>query len=128
MKLLTIEWIEKAEGDWIVAQQCYRARKFPNYDAACFHSQQCAEKLLKARLVEAGINFPRTHDLVTLLQLVLPIEPNWASLQIGLIGLNGYSVAFRYPGSSATKPSAKAAIKECKEIRRVIRLSFGLPL
>lgn len=32
----------------------------------CFHLQQAAEKLLKAWLCEAGIVFPKTHDLAKL--------------------------------------------------------------
>jgi HEPN domain-containing protein len=62
MKPITLEWIDKAEGDWFSAQREVRARKHPNYDAACFHSQQCAEKYLKARLQESGIAFKKTHD------------------------------------------------------------------
>lgn len=61
MNPLTLEWIEKAEGDIITAQREYRARKFPNYDAACFHAQQTAEKYLKAWLQEAGKDIPRIH-------------------------------------------------------------------
>ena len=71
MKPITLEWIAKAEGDWNSAQREYRARQRPNYDAACFHAQQCAEKYLKARLEEAVIAFGRTHDLISLLTLVL---------------------------------------------------------
>ena len=52
MKLLTNEWVEKAEQDWNSLHREIRARKNPNYDAACFFAQQCAEKYLKARLVE----------------------------------------------------------------------------
>jgi hypothetical protein len=63
-----------------VAEKAYRARKNPVYDAACFHCQQCAEKYLKARLVEAGIAFAKTHDLLSLLSLVLPVEPGWLAL------------------------------------------------
>ncbi len=76
MKPLTIEWIEKAEDDYLAAQREYRARKHPLYDIACFHAQQCAEKYLKARLFEAGINIAKTHNLRTLLQSVLAVEPN----------------------------------------------------
>jgi hypothetical protein len=36
MKLATREWIEKAEADFISAGREYRARKKPNFDAACF--------------------------------------------------------------------------------------------
>jgi len=51
MKQLTLEWVKKAEGDYVTAQRELRARKSPNYDASCFHAQQCAEKYLKARLL-----------------------------------------------------------------------------
>jgi len=33
MNPLPLDWIEKAEGDIIIAQREYRARKLPNYDA-----------------------------------------------------------------------------------------------
>jgi len=42
------EWINKAEGDWATANRENQVRKNPNYDAVCFHAQQCAEKYLKA--------------------------------------------------------------------------------
>src|SRR5437867_2053447 len=77
MQPLTTEWVAKAEGDFVTAARDLRARKAPNYDAACFHAQQCAEKYLKARLQEANTPFPRTHDLEVLLDLLLPIEPGW---------------------------------------------------
>ncbi len=41
MKKIYQEWIEKAEGDFNSANREIRARKNPNYDAACFHAQQC---------------------------------------------------------------------------------------
>jgi hypothetical protein len=50
MKPLTQEWIEKAEGDFRTARRELQAKRLPNYDAVCFHAQQCAEKYLKARL------------------------------------------------------------------------------
>lgn len=128
MKLITQEWFDKAEGDYSVAQREIRARKSPSYDAACFHSQQCAEKYLKARLQEANVFFARTHDLDNLLNLVLPIEPTWSALRQDLIVLTDFAVDYRYPGSSATKTDAQDAVKRCREVRRVIRQSFGLPV
>jgi len=68
-----------------------------------FHAQQCAEKYLKARLEEAAIGFARTHDLLMLHQLVLPVEPNWQVLQTPLAFLSPFAVAYRYPGIIATK-------------------------
>jgi HEPN domain-containing protein len=81
MKVVTQDWVDKAEGDWASLGRETRTRKAPNYDAACFHAQQCAEKYFKARLVEAGTAFPRTHDLSELLRLAMPTEPAWIVLQ-----------------------------------------------
>jgi HEPN domain-containing protein len=44
---LALEWLVKADADYVTANRELRARKMPNYDAACFHAQQCVEKLLK---------------------------------------------------------------------------------
>ncbi len=128
MKPSTQEWIDKAEGDFVTAQMSYRARKQPNYDAACYHAQQCAEKYLKARLEEAGLVIPRTHNLYALLTLVSPLEPTWQSLSTDLNVLNAFAVAYRYPGVTAIKLDAQDAVKRCRKIRRIIRSSFGLPI
>jgi len=52
MKLITEEWVNKAEGDFATAQRESQVENMPNYDAVCFHSQQCIEKYLKACLQE----------------------------------------------------------------------------
>jgi HEPN domain-containing protein len=126
MKPTTLEWISKAEDDFHVAQMSYRARKHPSYDASAFHSQQCAEKYPKARLEEGAITFARTHDLLALHQNVLVVEPAWIVLQPFLIFLNPSAVAYRYPGISATKVDAKDALRNCREVRRIIRTALGL--
>ena len=125
MKPITREWISKAEGDWNAANLLFRARRNTNYDATCFHTQQCAEKYLKARLEEAGVAAGKTHDLVKLLSLVLPVEPSWSVLRQDLIVLTNFAVDYRYPGSSATKANAKDAVQRCREVRLMIRRSFG---
>ena len=126
MKPITREWIRKADGDWNAAGTLFRSRKHPNHDAACFHTQQCAEKYLKARLEEAGVAFGKTHDLDRLLNLALAVEPGWSVLRQDLIFLTDFAVDYRYPGSSATKSEAKEAIMRCRNVRAVIRKAFGL--
>ena len=126
MKPITQEWVNKAEGDWAALGRELRARKAPNYDDACFHAQQCAEKYLKARLQEASIAFPRTHNLLDLLALVLPMEPSWKVLYTSLDTLNDYAVVFRYPGRSANREEAQDARRECQRVRAVIQASLGL--
>ena len=126
MKPLTLEWVEKAEGDFISAQREYRARKYPNYDSACFHAQQCVEKYLKARLVEAGKPFSKTHDLAYLAGLLDEKEPFLAAYIQSLRELTDFAVEFRYPGTSAEKEDAKDALKTCKDVRKFMRQSLGL--
>jgi HEPN domain-containing protein len=126
MKPITREWISKAEGDWDAANLLFRARRKTNYDATCFHAQQCAEKYLKARLEEAGVAAGKTHDLAKLLSLILPIEPSWSVLRPDLIVLTDFAVDYRYPGSSANRTDAKDAVQRCRTVRLVIRQSFGL--
>jgi HEPN domain-containing protein len=126
MKPMTRKWVKKAEADFQSVQRELRARKNPNLDGACFHAQQCIEKYLKARLQEAAIPFPRTHDLEQLLDSVKTIEPLWEILRPGLNRLNVFSVAYRYPGQDATRPAAKQALKICREIRAIIRPTLGM--
>lgn len=126
MNPLTLEWIEKADGDFATAEREFRARKSPNFDAVCFHAQQCIEKYLKARLQEAPIRFDRTHNLIVLLELLLPIEPLWQSFRHSLIILTNYAVAFRYPGESAEKQDAHEALNFCRSLWKEIRQSLGL--
>jgi HEPN domain-containing protein len=126
MKPLTQEWIDKAEGDWSTLMREFRARKNPNYDAVCFHAQQCAEKYLKARLQEASIPFKKIHDLKILLNDILPIEQTWISLRNNADSLTIYAVKFRCPGNSSSKLEAKESVKHCRLIRKTVRQSFGL--
>ncbi len=126
MKPLAREWIEKAENDWGSLHREIRARKNPNYDAACFFAQQCVEKYIKARLVEEDIYFKKVHDLTYLLGLIIEVEPLWASYERDFRLLTDYAVEFRYPGASADLELAKTALKVCKSFRNTARQSLGI--
>jgi HEPN domain-containing protein len=121
------EWVRCAEEDFDVAVTLLRRRTKTAANSIGFHCQQCVEKYLKARLEEAGIGVPRTHDLVALLQLLLPVEPLWTSFAPALRRLNDYAVKFRYPGHIATRVDARQALKACRSLRVDVRLSLGLP-
>lgn len=126
MKPSAREWVDKAEADLATAGREMRASRRPNFDAVCFHAQQCVEKYLKARLVEADISFPKTHDLEALLDLILPQEPLWEAFRSKLNNLTSFAIAFRYPGESATRELAKTAVSDCQAIRRQIKQNFGI--
>jgi HEPN domain-containing protein len=68
-------------------------------EQACFHAQQAAEKAIKAVLVSGGIEFPLTHDIEELLEILdtSGIKPPKEVQEAGL--LTPYAVEFRYPGS-----------------------------
>jgi len=57
MKPETKEWVAKADADLVTAKREAAAVESPNYDAVCFHAQQCAEKYLKAVLAEMNCGF-----------------------------------------------------------------------
>jgi len=123
MKPLALEWVVKSEAaDFATASREMRARKSPNFDAVCFHSQQCAEKRLKALLVEEAIPFSKTHDLIRLLDLLIPIYRPLELLRPHLAELTDFAVEFQYPGESADKQIAQIALGSCKLIRQEISL------
>ena len=126
MKPATREWVRKAENDFKAASQLLRRRKDIVPDAACFFSQQCVEKYLKARLLEAGLSFPRTHDLLQLLNACLPVEPLWSAFSKVVDGMADYAVVYRYPGHSASLREARTAFTHCRSLRAEARRALGL--
>lgn len=126
MNPITREWVDKAEGDFATAERELKVTADPNYDAVCFHAQQCVEKYLKAGLQEAGIQFGKTHDLSLLLSLILPVEPSWQVMLADLQALSAFAVAYRYPGESADEIDAREAVTKCRNLRQIIRKSLRL--
>jgi HEPN domain-containing protein len=121
MRALTSEWITKAEGDWRIANREMRVRRGANYDAICFHCQQCAEKYLKAFLQEQDQHIPKIHDLNQLLENCLPYDGTLELHRDLLKDLTRYAIAFRYPGESAAKEDARIALHHAKIFRELLR-------
>ena len=126
MQVEAAEWVEKAEGDWHTAGRELRATEFPNYDAVCFHAQQCAEKYLKALLTERDVRFPKMHHLPTLLDLLVPVCPEAEAYRAALSSLAPFAVDLRYPGGKVNLQAADVACRTCGLIRSFIRTQLGL--
>ena len=126
MRVLTQEWVDKAEGDFHTASREARVRKAPNYDAVCFHCQQCAEKYLKAYLQEQGQRFPPVHHLIELLELCLPYDGTFELQRDLLKVLTKYAVEFHYPGELAAKEEALTAVKAMRAVRVFVRQKLGV--
>lgn len=120
MKDETAEWVRKAEGDMRTARREAAVQEWPNHDAVCFHAQQCAEKYLKARMIEAGLPVPRTHDLELLLNQLLPHEPEWTDLLPTVRILSALAVEVRYPGMAADEEDAAEALQAAEAVRAAV--------
>ena len=67
------QWLLKAEEDFNASKSLFEhGLSFLN--TVCFHSQQAVEKYLKALLTYHQIEFPKTHDIATLLDLISLVE------------------------------------------------------
>ena len=119
-----LDWAEYAEEDFVMAKSALRRRK-PLVTAACFHSQQCAEKYLKAMLIARVAEFPKTHDLIILDRLCneTGIFTGFTKEQLGR--LSGYAVHTRYPGNQPAVEEAEEALETTGAIRRFARSFLG---
>ena len=120
------EWIEKAEGNYNSALILMRQRKHLVPDVVCNQCQQCAEKYLKALLVRHGLNFPKTHDLTQLKNLVSSLDADVLLMTPALDVLNPYGIDMRYPGLQATSKDARDAVTAVKTVRKFARAKLGL--
>jgi HEPN domain-containing protein len=115
------EWIEKADADLEVARRLATdaADNLRIREIVGFHCQQAAEKYLKALLTRRQIEFPKTHDLQTLLQVAGdPV----AGILGGATWLTPFGVAVRYPGDTAEMlPGDEGkAIQIASQVRQVV--------
>ncbi len=120
------DWVKKAEDNYTSALTLARRKSHPVPDVICNQCQQCAEKYLKALLIRHGVDFPKTHDLRILEDLVSHVEPDIRLVDEQLQLLNPYGIDVRYPGVVATVEEGQDAIKFMKSIRVFIRARLGL--
>jgi len=115
-------WIDKAEHDLLNAEYVLTMGENCPVDTVCFHCQQCAEKYLKALLVFRRVDFPRTHDLVVLFNLV-PLDCGLSLRVQDVQPLNRYSVEARYPGDwdPIDMQEAHDAVKMARAVRDAVR-------
>jgi len=88
-----------AEEDVTVLKLILEAEERPLRSAG-FHAQQAAEKALKAWLVLLDVDYPLTHSLFTLLNLLREAGADCARYET-LEGLTPYAVELRY-GTAVT--------------------------
>jgi HEPN domain-containing protein len=110
MEELVQQWLQKADEDLAVARHLIGAGSF-SLAAVAFHSQQAAEKFLEAFLVHRQIEFPKTHEMGKLLDLVAQADSQLAASLGAARTLTPYGVDIRYPDDfpDITPDAARAA-------------------
>ena len=117
-------WLRFSAGDLDVAQRLLADRQSaPRY--ICWHSQQAAEKALKAALVLEEIDFPFTHDLNALCNL-LPDRWLLRANHSELAELTEWAVEARYPGErpEAIESDAIRAESQARTVRDSVVAEF----
>jgi len=126
MKRRTLEWVEKAEGDWAAGQRELAVPQAVCH-VVCFLAQQCAELYLKAFLEEHQIPFEKTHRLADLLDLTGGAFPELIPLRSDMAHLGAFGTAVRYPGPVADLKAAEDAMAIAHDVRAAVRKKLGLP-
>ncbi len=104
-------WLAFSDEDLQVAELAFANSL---WNQVCFHSHQCAEKSLKALVVERGESPPRTHRLTDLLTLLG--VPALYELADELRSLEGFYLLTRYPDALPdTLPEALPGEQEAQE-------------
>ena len=97
-----------------------------DYENVGFHAQQAAEKFIKAFLVRHQVEFPKTHNIAVLAQLVATVDAKLAKSLIAADALTPYGVEFRYPGDlpSVSRNEGEKALRLAEQTRDLILASL----
>lgn len=117
------QWIRYARTDLRVAKVNLEiSKEFKTVSA--FHSQQCAEKIIKAYLTHQKTRVQKTHDIDLLLKEVSKFNPVLAKKLSKTKSLTTYAVTYRYPDAER-KP---LTVAKAKSAIRIAELTFDLCL
>ena len=123
---LAKDWLRYTKSDLNTATQMFHNFHPKEKEIACYHSQQCAEKSLKAYLVSEKITPPHTHDLLELNNLCIAQETSFSSLHSCCVSLNPYGVHVRYPNELAVDDViTKSAIDKAKFVYDFVAGKIG---
>ncbi len=112
----TARWLRYAEEDLVTAETLLEQPHLPPRQS-CWYAQQSAEKALKAVLIFLEIDFPRTHDLNVLRNLV-PESWQLKAAHSDLASLTEWAAEARYPSDmpEATIADASEAVEQARAV------------
>jgi HEPN domain-containing protein len=123
---LVAQWLGKAATDQQAAEALL-SRDPPLLYPSCFFSQQAAEKNLKALLTHHNVEFPKTHVIGELLDLLARVDAPLALSIAEATALSPYGVEVRYPGDMP-EPSvseAQEALRLAELVREAVLAALG---
>jgi HEPN domain-containing protein len=106
--------LERADADLAAVRALETIDTVPD-EIVGFHGQQAGEKLLKAVLAANGIEFPRTHSLRFLLDLLADRGLAPPAQLHGIIELYPFGVQLRYEAPLDEEPLDRPAVRELLE-------------
>ena len=115
MNEIVKQWLESSDGD-LRAMETLQEVGGGMHVAACFHAQQCVEKLMKAVLIAGDADAPKIHDLVTLSRLVRDLR-GWTWDEGELDDLSRGAVTLRYPLAQPDEEEAARLAEVCRRVR-----------
>jgi len=121
-------WMIKAYHDLISAKKLARDEE-PVLDTAIYHTQQCAEKALKAYLSYKQQPPQKSHNLRLLVELCQEIDEAFAEIIGDAEELSPFATAYRYPDmimepeAQEVEDAARQAEKIFNFVRQKLHLS-----
>lgn len=118
------EWVDRAEADVRAVRKLDLAE---DRVVMAFHTQQAVEKYLKAVLVNDRVAFPKSHDLLGLVEMCAAVDSQIGMHAPTIAALQPFAVSVRYPGPVPSEAVVRVAIVTMDEVRAVCRRKLGLP-
>jgi HEPN domain-containing protein len=87
--------LRKAQQDELVLERLLGHEDIDD-DTLGFHAQQAAEKMLKAALASQGIDYPKTHNLRVLMELLATAGIQLPKELSVVVRLTPFGTTFRY--------------------------------
>jgi len=115
------QWFAIAEQNLRIAKHLLATFHPTPVETICNQCQQSVEKDLKGYLFLNDVEFPKTHDLRTLLTMCVNLNPDFAKFRRQMMYLNNFGTMPKYPNElQITEEDANTAIRFAEEIKEFV--------
>jgi HEPN domain-containing protein len=118
---IILRWLDKADEDLAAGIHLLKeGSSFLNVVAS--QAQQAAEKFIKGYLTWRQKDFPKTHNLEILVELVAEVDPQTATELKEVITLTDFVITARYPEDllAISLPQAQEAITLAQKAAEIV--------